>query len=182
VNTAYFGPPSRLGFPCKTLNCSPLPDCNVETISFSYNGNSASLMGGMIMDETLGPEPVPILSLPVILPPFAAMQALLVNVPYVKFKMLDQSRKDVLKSEAEATGYAYKTSKDVVTVQGTVDSERYDSVIVSPGLINVRGAGLMYDGTYYVKSITHEITPEKHTQSFELTREGTMTLLPLVNP
>ena len=40
----------------------------------------------------------------------------------------------------------------------------------------------MYDGTYYVKSIVHNITPEKHTQNFTLSREGTMTLIPIVPP
>jgi hypothetical protein len=138
-------------------------------------------MGGMIMDVTVGPEPIPILSLPLILPPFSALQALLVNVPYVNFKLLKESRMDTLQSLAYATGQSYQASKDVVTAQGSVNSERYNSVIVSPGLINVRGAGLMYDGTYYVKSITHKISPKMHTQDFELTREGTMTLIPIVN-
>ena len=182
TNLCYFGPPNRMGVPCPTLNCAPLPDCNVETISFSYDGLKASTFGGLFMDDTLPGPPVPVLSLPITMPPFAAMNALLVNIPYIKFGIMMDDQLDPLQAEAKATGQASKLLNEVLTVNGTVDSDRYGGVIVSPGIVNVRGAGRMYDGTYYVKSITHNITPEKHTQDFVLTREGTMTMLPIVPP
>lgn len=183
TNTCYFGPPSRMGIPCPTLNCAPLPDCNVESIQFRYDGLQASLYGGMVLDvEDNNPVPVPVMSVPVVLPPFSAMQALLVNVPYVKFGISTDDQLDPLQAIAKLTGQANRQSNEVVTATGSVDSERYGGIIISPGIINVRGAGRMYDGTYYVKSIVHKITPDKHTQDFTLTREGTMTLIPMVPP
>ena len=36
-------------------------------------------------------------------------------------------------------------------------------------LVGVRGAGVAYDGLYYVKSVTHNIKRGEYTQSFTLT-------------
>ena len=49
-------------------------------------------------------------------------------------------------------------------------------------LVNLRGAGLSYDGTYYVKRVTHTIMRGDYQQSFSVSREGTGALLPVVIP
>jgi hypothetical protein len=51
-----------------------------------------------------------------------------------------------------------------------------------PGLVGVRGAGLMHDGLYYVSQVTHRITPDSYKQQFTLTREGFGTTVPEVLP
>jgi hypothetical protein len=47
-------------------------------------------------------------------------------------------------------------------------------------LVGVRGAGLAYDGLYYVKSVTHKIKAGEYKQLFELTRNGLISTLPRV--
>ena len=43
------------------------------------------------------------------------------------------------------------------------------------------GAGLPYDGLYFVRQVTHTIVPgTSYTQSFSLSREGTVSTLPAV--
>jgi hypothetical protein len=44
----------------------------------------------------------------------------------------------------------------------------------------VRGAGLAYDGLYYVDSVTHKIKPGEFKQSFQLSRDGLISLTPKV--
>ena len=50
------------------------------------------------------------------------------------------------------------------------------------GLFGVRGAGLEYDGFYYVTSVTHTLARGTYTQSFGLGREGSGPVTPLVVP
>jgi hypothetical protein len=39
-------------------------------------------------------------------------------------------------------------------------------------LVGVRGAGIAYDGYYYVKSVTHNIKHGEYKQSFALSRNA----------
>jgi hypothetical protein len=46
----------------------------------------------------------------------------------------------------------------------------------------VRGAGLAYDGLYYVRSVTHDIRRGEYKQSFSLSRDGLISLTQQVIP
>ena len=46
--------------------------------------------------------------------------------------------------------------------------------------MGVRGAGLAYDGLYYVKSVSHDIQRGSYKQSFQLARNGLFPTLPTV--
>ena len=49
-------------------------------------------------------------------------------------------------------------------------------------LVGLRGAGLTYDGFYYVKTVAHSISKGQYKQKFTLTREGTVATTPAVIP
>ena len=72
----------------------------------------------------------------------------------------------------------------MVTATGTLDALRYGRILKPRGLVGVRGAGEHYDGTYYVKTVTHKIDVRKgeYKQAFTLTREGVGTTTPFVVP
>jgi hypothetical protein len=85
--------------------------------------------------------------------------------------------------QAATTALAAVTNaSDSVKARGQVDTVRYGSVLRARRLVGVRGAGLRNDGMYCVSKVTHEIEPGKYTQDFELKREGTGALLPVVRP
>jgi hypothetical protein len=44
----------------------------------------------------------------------------------------------------------------------------------------VRGAGVPFDGLYFVKSVTHDIKRGEYKQSFTLARNGLVSTLPTV--
>jgi hypothetical protein len=46
--------------------------------------------------------------------------------------------------------------------------------------VSVRGAGLAYDGFYYVKSVTHDLKRGEYKQSFTLARDGLISMTPVV--
>ena len=73
-------------------------------------------------------------------------------------------------------------SSDAVAASGEIDAVRYGRVLRSRRLVGVSGAGLTYDGNYYVSQVTHRIRRGEYKQSFSLTREGHGSLTPLVVP
>lgn len=182
TNTAYFGPPNRVGAPLPALTVSDGPGRNVESIRFDYDGLAATTWFGTVLDEEDDME-TPVLALvSTRAPPFAAMPAVLVNQPWVRLQLLTDSRLDAIQAESKIQGLVDRASDDVVTVTGTLDVLRYGTPLLAPGVVGVRGAGLNYDGLYYVKEVTHKITPDRFTQDFVLTREGLMTTVPAVVP
>ena len=71
-------------------------------------------------------------------------------------------------------------SSDAITVTGTLDVVRYGGILRNRMLVGVRGAGLAYDGLYYVNSVTHNIKHGEYKQSFELSRDGLISNTPKV--
>ena len=71
---------------------------------------------------------------------------------------------------------------DAVSATGKLDVARYGTILRARGMVGVRGAGLAYDGVYYVKSVTHDIKAGEYMQSFTLTRNGLVSLTPVVLP
>jgi len=63
-------------------------------------------------------------------------------------------------------------ASDAISGQGRLDVLRYGHILQARRLVSVRGAGLAYDGQYFVKSVTHKIKRGEYKQSFELTRNG----------
>ncbi len=59
-------------------------------------------------------------------------------------------------------------------------SRKYGRLLKSRQLVGVRGAGLPFDGLYYVKSVTHEIERGSYKQSFSLARNALVSTLPTV--
>ena len=61
---------------------------------------------------------------------------------------------------------------EVVTASGELDAVRYGEILTPRSLIGLRGAGLLHDGLYYVKQVTHNISRGSYKQRFTLAREG----------
>lgn len=175
VNTAYWGPPSRIGVPQGALSVNMGPNTNVESISFKYDELAPKKMTFTL--ENGGDETI---ERPARTPPLAT------RVPTAQ-KRDFLERPDGLsdaEARARAQGEVNKSFDQVVTAKGTLDALRYGRILKPRGLVGVRGAGEHYDGTYYVKSVTHKIDVRKgeYKQVFTLTREGVGTTTPFVIP
>jgi hypothetical protein len=68
----------------------------------------------------------------------------------------------------------------MVTANGSLDVLRYNGILRPRMLVGVRGAGIAYDGMYYVDSVTHNIKPGEYKQSFTLSRDGLISNTPRV--
>lgn len=176
ASIAYWGPEVRVGVPQPALNVNMDAETNVESLSFSYDGLSHKQLTITIQDPIFGlsiPIPVPDISL--LRPPLAARPA----VTLMQAPLADTAKLDPVQAALMGLGQS-ATAADAVTGQGTLDVLRYGHVLQARQLVSVRGAGVSYDGFYYVTSVTHDIKRGEYKQSFQLTRDGTVSLSPVV--
>jgi hypothetical protein len=186
TNTAYWGPPARIGLPQRALSVNMGPHTNVESLGFIYDALAPTIVQDAIHDARLG-QTLPITTFASTrLPPLAAMPALPFQLPNVRKSLLEHSRlgqpPSYAQAFAQAQGATDKSLDNVVTAQGELDALRYGVLLKARALVGVRGVGFTYDGLYYVKSVTHNISKGQYKQRFTLTREGTGALTPVVIP
>jgi len=178
ASIAYWGPQVRVGplQPALTINMGAAT--NVESLSFSFDGLSRTQYTITYTEPTTKLSigiPVPDISL--LHPPLAARPAVALR----QEPLPDISDRSV--SEILLLGLSRSSeSADAITGQGKLDVLRYGHVLKARQLVGVRGAGIAYDGVYYVTSVTHEIKRGEYHQSFSLSRDGLISLTPVVVP
>jgi hypothetical protein len=176
ANTAYWGPQVKVGIPQPALNVDMDADRNVESLSFQFNSTKKDLPIVMIHNAlTKAPIPIPIPDINPLQPPLG-----LVGPPVTKLSLLKATGKlsapQALNEGLKASG----ESMDAVTGSGSLDVSRYGRLLKARGLVGVRGAGLAFDGLYYVESVTTTLTRGECKQSFQLTRNGLVSITPMV--
>lgn len=183
TNTAYWGPPERLGLPQPALSVNMGNQTNVESLTFKNDALVPTLVQGLVQDR-LTNIPLPVLSLPLPpykLPPLESEPSLILNQPNVRTKQFRESGLTAQEALARAQGTT-DAANNVVTAEGELDVLRYGSVLDARGLVGVRGAGFNYDGLYYVKRVKHLIKKQQYKQQITLTREGVGSITPVVVP
>jgi phage protein D len=180
VNTAYWGPPVRVGVPQPALSVDLGVDTNVQQLTFRSDGLAPTQVAGRIQDRVTN-QSVPVQSTGSLQPPLAAMPDWLVNLPNVRTTLFRDSGLNAMQAFARAQGIA-DASSDSLTATGTLDALRYGDLLTARGLVGLRGAGWQHDGLYYVKRVTHRISRGEYTQSFTLTRDGVGATTPVVRP
>lgn len=182
TNTAYWGPPKRLGVPQRALSVNMGHLSNVESINFASDGLAPTRVSGTTGDRLTGAM-LPLRTVTALRPPLAAQPASLANLPNVR-TTLPEVASGLTYPQALARSQAATdtASDDVVTATGECDVARYGDLLQARALVGLRGAGYTHDGMYYVKRVTHMIRRGSYTQHFTLAREGHGALLPVVRP
>ena len=177
---AYFGPNIRIPIPQPALNVNMDAQTNVESLSFSLNGLAKEVMIVTIMDPITHkiPLPIPIPNISIFQPPLGARPTLPAKIKFAD-NVADKTVSKVLKL---TVGRLMKGSSNAITGNGSLDVLRYGRVLRARMLVGVRGAGLAYDGLYYVDTVTHNIKPGEYKQSFTLSRDGLISNTPRVLP
>lgn len=176
ANVAYWGPQIRSGPLQPALTVGMGAAANVESLSFSFDGLSRTQY------TITYTEPNTKLSIGIPVPDVSLLHPPLASRPAVALRqepLPDISDRKV--SEVLLLGLGRSSeSADAITGQGKLDVLRYGHVLKARQLVGVRGAGLAYDGAYYVTSVTHEIKRGQYHQSFSLSRDGLVSLTPMV--
>ena len=176
ASKAYWGPEIRFGAPQPALTTNMDALTNVEDISFNFD-KERKVMPIVFFQEanSKAPIPVPIPDITPMSPPLGA-------VPPLPPKIEKLSNTAHLSApQALMAGLAYASQhSDSVFGSGKLDVARYGRLLKSRQLVGVRGAGLPYDGLYYVKNVTHEIERGSYKQSFSLARNALISTVPQV--
>jgi hypothetical protein len=176
ANVAYFGPEIKVGVPQPALNIDMDALTNVESLNFSFDPTKGVLPVVFIQNQlTRVPVPIPIPNLNPLQPPLGAIPTPISNLKVLK----DTAKLNPMQAISRGLSEA-KKSQDSVSAYGSLDVLRYGRVLKARGLVGVRGAGLAYDGLYYVESVRSTLKRGEFKQSFTLTRNGLVSITPRV--
>jgi len=176
TNTAYWGPEIKVGVPQPALNFDMDAHTNVDDLSFDFNTADTVLPIVLIQNQlTKIPIPIPVPNLNPLQPPLGAIPA-----PVTNFKIMKDTAK-LSPMAAIGRGLAEAArSADAVSGRGSLDVVRYGRLLRARQLVGVRGVGLAFDGLYFVKSVTSTLKRGEFKQSFELSRNGIVSITPRV--
>lgn len=176
TSKAYWGPEIRIGEPQPALSTNMDGASNVESISFNFDRERKKMPIVFFQESaSKAPIPVPIPDVTPLNPPLGLIPPL----PPAIEQLADTAQLSA--PEALMKGFAFAAqNSDSVFGSGRLDVMRYGRLLRSRKLVGVRGAGLPFDGLYYVKSVTHEIERGAYKQSFSLARNGLISTIPTV--
>lgn len=178
-NILYWGPPVPLGIQQKALNVNLGPLTNASGVSFTHDGLAGTIVRTKVQDRLTGQE-TPIIALVPTRPPLGLLPNALSEFPNLREVGMDTSGLDALEAMAMAQGIFDRSNDDTLMVSGSLDSTRYNDVLLARELVDLRGAGVTHDGTYLVRSVTHNIGRGAYTQDFTLSRAELFAKSPVV--
>jgi hypothetical protein len=181
TNTLYWGPPVRPDLPQKALNVNLGPVTNVTNVSLSHDALSTTLVETKVKDRLTGQE-VPVLAILPTRPPLGLMPTALRNAGSLRKVSMETSGLNAIQAFARAQGMLDESTDDAVMVSGTLDSVKYNDVLRARAPVDLRGVGFSFDGSYLVRSVTHQISRGAYTQDFTLSRAELGAKLPFVRP
>jgi hypothetical protein len=156
------------------------PHDTVDSLTLGLDGIQKTLFIFFVQQpETRVPIPIPVPDIGPLNPPLGPRP--LVPLSYTKLDLVSPEGEDDSTAKHELTtavmrGLARASQRaDVISGSGTLRVSRYGQVLRPRKLVGVRGAGVSYDGLYFVKSVTHSIKPGEYTQNFRLTRNALMS-------
>ena len=168
TSTAYWGPEIRVGEaqPALTVNMDAMS--NVEELTFNFDKERKTT------PIVFFQEPISKVAIGLPIPDVTPLNPPLGLIPPLPPKTVNlDSTAHLSPLSALMTGLAYASQhSDSVFGNGRLDVARYGRLLRSRRLVGVRGAGLPFNGLYYVRSVTHDIKRGEYKQSFTLARNG----------
>ncbi len=177
TSIAYFGPDIRIPIPQPALSVNLDWATNVESLSFSLDGLAKKITIITILDPITKkiPIPIPLPNIDVFKPPLG-----LRLTPPAKIRFADNMANLPPDEAAKKAFGLLRDGADAVSGNGSLSVPRYGSILRSRLLVGVRGAGITYDGMYYVESVTHNLKRGEYKQNFTLSRDGLISQTPVV--
>jgi hypothetical protein len=179
TSIAYFGPDTRLPIPQPALSVNSDWATNVESLSFSLDGLAKKIVVMTILDPVSKkiPIPIPVPNINILKPPLG-----LRLTPPAKIQFPDNLANLAPDEAAKRAFGLMRDGADAISASGSLNVMRYGSILKARRLVGVRGAGLAYDGMYYVESVSHGIKRGEYKQNFTLSRDGLISQTPVVMP
>jgi hypothetical protein len=175
----YFGPDISVPVPQRALSVNMDAFSNVESLSFSLDGLAKKIRIFTVLDPATRriPIPIPLPNISAVKPPLGLRPTPPAKVEFHNGGARlapDEAARDILSF--------LMNNATAISGSGTLDVLRYGQALRARTLVGVRGAGLAYDGLYYVDSVTHDIKKGQYKQNFSLSRDGLIASTPVVIP
>jgi len=175
----YFGPDISVPVPQRALSVNMDAFSNVESLSFSLDGLAKKIRIFTVLDPATRriPIPIPLPNISAVKPPLGLRPTPPAKVEFHNGGARlapDEAARDILSF--------LMNNSTAISGSGTLDVLRYGQALLARTLVGVRGAGLAYDGLYYVDSVTHDIKKGQYKQNFSLSRDGLIANTPVVIP
>jgi hypothetical protein len=169
TSIAYFGPDVRIPVPQPALSVNMDAHTNVESLSFSLDGTAKKIVVYTVLDPVTRkvPIPIPVPNVSILRPPLGARPTPPARVEFAE----GGGALELPEAAKRALGMMFEAS-DAITGTGSLDVVRYGRRLRSRMLVGVRGAGLAYDGLYYVNSVTDTLRRGEYKQTFSISRDG----------
>lgn len=197
MSRAYWGPEIKFGIPQPALTVSSDAHSNVDSMSFSFNGIAKKLFILYVQVPATPPTsfPIPLPDITPLNPPLGPKMPIPLRTEFLsrppdtsnnttpETPQQQQLRGSVSQTPAQQVLLAMakaSRSADVITGSGQLNVLRYGRALKARQLVSVRGAGITYDGFYYVKSVTHNLKRGEYKQSFSLSRNAHLPWSPAV--
>ena len=163
---AYWGPEERSGMPQPALTYNMGADSNVDYINPGFSALDP-VTPRVAITEPLTRQSI---SIPVptgFLPSLSGRSP----APLRTTVSRDTANLNLIQGMLRAL-MAARQAGDAVTASAELDAVRYGRALRARRPVDLRGVGNSYNGTWYVKQVTHRIRRGEYKQSFELRREG----------
>lgn len=165
---AVWGPPLRAGLPQPALSVNLGAETNVDSIDFSFDGLAAELYTGRIQDRRDN-SILEVSSTGTERPTLGSRDPLAT----ARTRIYRSSAADSALAFARAQALTDASVENAAQATGELDTGRYGNVLQARSLVDVRGVGFLFDGTWYVRSVTHKIQRGSYKQGFTLARQAT---------
>lgn len=177
TNFAYWGPEFRVSPPQPALNVNMDVHTNVESFNLYFDADQAVMpVIHVQIQELKVAVPVPLPAINPLMPPLGLIPPRAINIE----QMHDVANRSLSEAIMRGMKRAAQSTGEAVVANGSLDVARYGHVLKARRLVGVRGAGYVYDGLYFVKSVTHRIKRGEYNQEFKLTRNGIVSTVPVV--
>ena len=168
MSIAYWGPEIKTGStqPSLIVNSDSWNNASLNKIEFDGFKKTQFIL---ILQEpnSKAPMPIPVPDITPLNPPLGRKPVL----PLLARQLRELAEQHPAQAVSAAVGQASRAS-DVIAGEGNVDVLRYGRLLKARQLVDVRGAGPSLDGSYFVRSVTHNIKRGSYQQGFTLSRNA----------
>ncbi len=171
-NVGYWGPLEYAGSAQRALTSNLGAGTNVETLEFADDALAPAQVFGSVNNDNADEATTITIGKTSTETSLSKTSRLGDDTAFVRKLRLVYSGANATQARAEAQSIADRSAASTLSAKGVLDTFRYGDLLMAPGVVGVRGAGGSYDGNYYIRKVTHEISRGEYKQRFVLTREG----------
>lgn len=169
-NVGYWGPLEYAGTPQRALTTNLGARTNVASLEFTDDALAPAQVVGAVNNDDA--DEATAINIAKTSTETSLSKTSRLDNDFVRTLRLVYSGPNATQARALAQSMADRSAANTLSARGSVDTFRYGDLLMAPGIVGVRGAGANYDGNYYIRKVTHEISRGEYKQNFVLTREG----------